>query len=342
MKPSHKTVKPPDYVLHQAVELMRELGLPMDAEQPSLTLRSVLRVLHDTARNPNADTSVRRFARAEASLLSDRRDVARRFFREIVGDTTATSRVVGLAWDRLGDLDWWSGRAASAARAYERSLQLRPGDPRTQRDLARARLLLGSVAPPEGAFDRNVPRQIDRETVRGGQRRPRRGNVEQVSGLYTSAAGAGVLAIQGRLTASTQSLAVTGTLGDSAREACELAWDLWQHRESSVGMVGARVHLPQGGVPKDGPSLGLAVYALIGGLLGVIPIRNEVALTGEVDLKGQVWPVGGVPQKILAAYLAGFEQVVLPAANLPEVQESYKTSLDLLPCTRVDELEHLL
>ena len=107
-------------------------------------------------------------------------------------------------------------------------------------------------------------------------------------------------------------------------------------------MVGARVHLPQGGIPKDGPSLGLAVYALIGGLLGVLPIRDEVALTGEVDLDGRVWPVGSVPQKVLAAYLAGFERVILPLPNLSEVQESYRTSLDLVPCARVDELEELL
>ena len=337
-----RTVKPPHYVLYQAVELIRELDLPCDVGQPSLSLKSVLRVLHEAARHPNAEAGVRRFVRAEASLLSGRWDAARRSFQEIVGDTTATSRVAGLAWDRLGDLDWWSGRVASAARAYEKALWLRPGDLRTQRDLARARGALGSAAPPEGAFDGDVLQKVDRETVGNAQRPYRRRNVKRVSGLYTSEAGAGVLPIQGRLDPSTQNLAVTGTLGDAAREACELAWDLWQQRESSDGMVGVRVHLPQGGIPKDGPSLGLAVYALIGGLLGALPIRNQVALTGEVDLEGQVWPVGGAPQKMLAAYLAGFERVVLPAANLAEVQDSYKMSLELLPCARVHELEQLL
>ena len=335
-------MKQPEYVLHQAVELIRELGLAMDRERLGLSLRSVLRVLHEAARDSDAEVGVRQFVRAEASLLSGRGDAARQLFREIVGDATAPSRVLGLAWDRLGDLEWWAGRKDRAASAYENALRFRPNDARTQRDLARARWSLGSAETGEGTFERDVLGSVDRESVDRVLRGHRGRSVSQVSGLYASEAGAGILPIQGRLNRSKQGLVVTGTLGVAAREACELAWDLWQHGETAEGAVGVRVHLPQGGIPKDGPSLGLAVYALIGGLAGVLPIRDEVALTGEVDLDGRVWPVGSVPQKVLAAYLAGFERVVLPLSNLSEVQESYKTSLDLVPCARVDELEELL
>ena len=335
-------MKQRSYVFRQAVELIRELGLHIHAEEPGFSSRSLLRVLHDAARDSNVEVGVRQFVRAEASFLSDRRELAGRLFQEIVGDATMPRRVVGLAWDRIGDLEWRAGRAERAARAYENALRFRPGDVRTQRDLVRARWPFGSPGTNQGVFERDVRGSVDCESVDRALRGQSRRGVSQVSGLYASDAGGGILTIQGRLNRSTQGLAVTGTLGVAAREACDLAWDLWQHRETAGGGVGARIHLPQGGIPKDGPSLGLAVYALIGGLFGVLPIRDDVALTGEVDLDGGVWPVGNVPQKVLAAYLAGFEQVILPLPNFSEVQESYGASLDLVPCRCVDELEELL
>ena len=74
----------------------------------------------------------------------------------------------------------------------------------------------------------------------------------------------------------------------------------------------------------------------------MLAVPSRVALTGEIDLDGKVWPVGGVPEKVLAAYLAGFERVVLPVPNLSEVQAAYTTSLDVVPCAHVDQLEELL
>ena len=335
MVPVTDDVDPTDRRVHV---LDRASGLDAHVERE-------LGALHAAARDSNVEVGVRRFVRAEASLLSDRRELAGQLFQKIVADTTMPARVVGLAWDRIGDLEWWAGRAERAARAYENALRFRPGDARTRRDLARARWSLGSPDGSQGVFEPDGLGHVDRESVDRVRHRQRRRGVSQVSGLYVSDAGAGILPIQGRLDRSEPGLAITGTLGVASREACELAWDLWRQRASGGegrGALGARVHLPQGGVPKDGPSLGLAVYALIGGLLDVLPIYDKVALTGEVDLDGRVWPVGSVSQKVLAAYLAGFERVILPQPNLSEVQGKYRTSLDVVPCSHVDELEELL
>jgi ATP-dependent Lon protease len=101
------------------------------------------------------------------------------------------------------------------------------------------------------------------------------------------------------------------------------------------------VHVPEGATPKDGPSAGVAMVTSIVSVLTGIPVRKDVAMTGEVTLRGRVLPIGGLKEKLLAALRAGIKTVLIPADNakdLPEIPDNVKKGLELIPVATVDEL----
>jgi ATP-dependent Lon protease len=101
------------------------------------------------------------------------------------------------------------------------------------------------------------------------------------------------------------------------------------------------IHFPEGAVPKDGPSAGITIVMAIASALAEAPIRNDVAMTGEVTLRGKVIAVGGLKEKIMAAYRAGIKTVVFPADNqkdLVEVPETVRSNMTLVPVSAVDEV----
>jgi ATP-dependent Lon protease len=148
-------------------------------------------------------------------------------------------------------------------------------------------------------------------------------------------------------------LRVTGQLGDVMRESAEAALS-WVRANAerlglSAGVLGAgevHLHVPAGAVPKDGPSAGVALATAIVSILSGRRARGDVAMTGEISLRGRVLPVGGIKAKVLAAARAGVQTVILPRRNekdLVEVPDEVREKLRFVPVDTVDEvLDHAL
>ena len=140
----------------------------------------------------------------------------------------------------------------------------------------------------------------------------------------------------------------TGKLGDVMTESIQAAMSFVKARAPGYGIKPSvfqrkdiHIHLPEGAVPKDGPSAGIGmVTAMVSTLTGV-PVRREVAMTGEVTLRGRVLPIGGLKEKLLAALRGGITTVIIPAENekdLAELPENVKQGLSILPVHHVDEV----
>lgn len=143
-----------------------------------------------------------------------------------------------------------------------------------------------------------------------------------VTGLAWTADGGELMTIEALLVPGRGKLIVTGQLGDVMRESVDAALSYVRSRAGNIGIADEEfrhsdlhVHFPAGAVPKDGPSAGVAVTLAIASALSRRPVRRDVAMTGEVTLRGRILEVGGTREKILAAYRSGLQEVVLPAAN---------------------------
>ena len=148
-------------------------------------------------------------------------------------------------------------------------------------------------------------------------------------------------------------VSMTGQLGDVMKESVQVAEMLIKSRASQLGIkpstleqLGVHVHVPEGATPKDGPSAGIAmVTAIVSGLTG-IAIRKDIAMTGEVDLVGQVMPIGGLKEKLLAALRGGITKALIPKENvkdLAEIPDNVKKGLEIVPVTTITEvLQHAL
>ena len=160
------------------------------------------------------------------------------------------------------------------------------------------------------------------------------------TGLAWTPAGGDLLFIEAGRTAGNGRLILTGQLGDVMKESAQAALTLVKSRAASLGLdpspfdkVDVHVHVPAGAIPKDGPSAGVAMYAALASLFLDRPVRSDVAMTGEISLRGLVLPVGGIKEKVLAALAAGIRQVLLPARNrkdLEDVPEDARQQLDFV------------
>jgi ATP-dependent Lon protease len=146
--------------------------------------------------------------------------------------------------------------------------------------------------------------------------------VGTVTGLAWTAEGGDLMTIEALLIPGRGELMVTGQLGDVMRESVDAALSYVRSKASEIGIDDAEfrrsdlhVHFPAGAVPKDGPSAGVAVTLAIASALSRRAVRRDVAMTGEVTLRGRILEVGGVKEKVLAAYRAGLREVLLPALN---------------------------
>jgi ATP-dependent Lon protease len=152
--------------------------------------------------------------------------------------------------------------------------------------------------------------------------------VGTVTGLAWTANGGELMTIEALLMPGTGKLTVTGQLGDVMRESVDAASSYVRSRARALRVADPEmrasdlhVHFPAGSVPKDGPSAGVAVTLAIASVMSRRPVRRDVAVTGEVTLRGRVLEIGGVKEKVLAAYRAGLRHVVLPAANEKDLRE---------------------
>ena len=143
-------------------------------------------------------------------------------------------------------------------------------------------------------------------------------------------------------------ITLTGQLGDVMRESAHAAWSLLRARARSLGIApeaftqsDVHVHVPAGAVPKDGPSAGITIATALASQLCRRPARNEVAMTGELTLRGRVLPVGGLKEKLMAAARAGVKTVLIPARNkseMEEVPDEVKQLLDIRMVETVDDV----
>ena len=175
-----------------------------------------------------------------------------------------------------------------------------------------------------------------------------RDEVGVANGLAWTATGGEILVIEALRMKGKGKLIVTGKLGEVMKESVHAASSFVRSRASTLGLDSAQldemdihIHFPAGAVPKDGPSAGVTVTLALASLLSGLPIRREFAMTGEVTLRGKVLPVGGIKDKLLAAYRAGITNVVLPQGNekdLADVPDEVRAVMQFHLIDHVDAL----
>ncbi len=150
-----------------------------------------------------------------------------------------------------------------------------------------------------------------------------------------------------------EELILTGQLGDVMKESARAALTWIKAHGAELGIAperfeksGLHIHVPAGAIPKDGPSAGVTMATAIVSALTGIPVRKEVAMTGEITLRGRVLPIGGLKSKALAAHASGARVVLIPKKNekdLPEIPEEIRKSLKIIPVETIGQvLEHAL
>ena len=140
----------------------------------------------------------------------------------------------------------------------------------------------------------------------------------------------------------------TGKLGEVMNESVQAAWSFVKARApvygikpSIFGKKNIHIHLPEGAVPKDGPSAGIGMVTTLISTLTGIPVHKNVAMTGEVTLRGRVLPIGGLKEKLLAALRGGITKVLIPKENekdLAEIPDNIRQGLEIIPVSHVDEV----
>jgi len=172
-----------------------------------------------------------------------------------------------------------------------------------------------------------------------------------VTGLAWTSTGGDIMLIEALKMPGTGRLTVTGQLGDVMRESVDAAYSYVRSRATQLGIEDnvfresdLHIHLPAGAIPKDGPSAGITLTLAIASALSGRPVRRDVAMTGEVTLRGKVLEIGGVKEKVLAAYRSGLRQVIMPKANekeLREVPDAVRQNMAFTFVERMDEVLHL-
>ncbi len=207
---------------------------------------------------------------------------------------------------------------------------------------------------PRDSAIRVTPKGIEKYL---GVRRFRYGRAEdndqvgQVTGLAWTEVGGALLTIETAVVPGKGKLTHTGQLGDVMTESIQAAMTVVRSRAGVLGVdedfhqkLDVHVHVPEGATPKDGPSAGVGMCtALVSALTG-IPVKSEVAMTGEITLRGEILPIGGLKEKLLAAHRGGLETVLIPHENekdLVEIPKNIKDKLNILPVKWIDQVLQL-
>jgi ATP-dependent Lon protease len=168
------------------------------------------------------------------------------------------------------------------------------------------------------------------------------------TGLAWTEVGGEILTIEAVTVPGKGKVIATGKLGDVMKESVQAAESFVKSRAAEFGIKPTlfnrkdiHVHVPEGATPKDGPSAGVAMVTTIVSVLTGIPVRRDVAMTGEITLRGRVLPIGGLKEKLLAALRAGIKTVVIPSENekdLAEIPDNVKRGLEIIPAATVEEV----
>ncbi|NOU41018.1 MAG: endopeptidase La [Methylotenera sp.] len=172
--------------------------------------------------------------------------------------------------------------------------------------------------------------------------------VGQVTGLAWTSVGGELLTIEAVLLPGKGKTTTTGKLGDVMKESTQAAMSVVRSRAKRLGIADdfyekndIHIHFPEGATPKDGPSAGIAITTALVSILTGIPVRADVAMTGEITLRGEVLPIGGLKEKLLAAHRGGIKTVLIPQQNvkdLTDVPENIKNHLDIHPVQWIDDV----
>ncbi len=201
-----------------------------------------------------------------------------------------------------------------------------------------------SVAAPVSVTKNNITEYLGRQHLHR-ERKLTAKTPGVVTGLAWTRAGGEILFIESRLTKGKGRLTITGQLGDVMKESVQIALTLVKAlypKESKVFEDhDLHIHVPAGAVPKDGPSAGITLVTALVSLITGHPADPESAMTGEISLRGGVMPIGGLPEKLLAAQRAGIKRVFIPYDNiedLEDVAEEVKEKLEIVPVKKINDV----
>jgi ATP-dependent Lon protease len=179
----------------------------------------------------------------------------------------------------------------------------------------------------------------------------KRNEVGATTGLAWTEVGGQILTTECILMEGKGKLTVTGKLGDVMQESAQAAFSYIRSRAHQLGLprdfyrnLDVHLHIPEGAIPKDGPSAGITLATTICSALTKIPVRGDIAMTGEITLRGHVLPIGGLKEKLLAAHRHGINEVIVPNDNqkdLPDIPEYIRKIMKLHFVSHMDEVLHI-
>lgn len=217
------------------------------------------------------------------------------------------------------------------------------------RKVAKEKVMNGStrpkavnITPPKIEFYLGVPKFKDKPAE---QRKS--GKVGSVFGLAWTSMGGDILTVDANIMKGTGKLTLTGKLGDVMKESAMAGLSYLKSNSESFGInenifkdSDIHIHLPEGAIPKDGPSAGITMVIAILSAITKIPCSTNVAMTGEITLRGNVLPIGGLKEKLLAALRGGISNVLIPQDNekdLKEISEDITSKLNIVPIARIEQ-----
>jgi len=169
------------------------------------------------------------------------------------------------------------------------------------------------------------------------------------TGLAWTEVGGEILVTEATLMPGRGKLTLTGKLGDVMQESAQAAMSWVRSKSEELGIprdfnrrTDIHVHIPEGAIPKDGPSAGITLATTLVSAIARVPVRRDVAMTGEITLRGKVLPIGGVKEKLLAAHRAGVLNIILPKDNEKDLADIPKNVLDVMNVYLVETMDEVL